>query len=227
MSLENIKEKIKLKVSDGLVDYESALKFMESEVANIISGTSPGMIWLTQHPSIYTAGISAKDKDLINPDNIPVFKTNRGGQYTYHGPGVKIIYVMLDIKKLFYPNKPDIAQFVKMLEQSIINILKYFNINGKIRQDRVGIWVKNNNGGEDKIAAIGIKVKKWVSYHGIALNINPDLDYFKGIVPCGISEAKYGVTSLKNLGQKISEEDLNRLIFQEFVDLLNYNNFGI
>ena len=214
--LDEIKEKIKLKVSDGLVDYQEAVTFMENEVQNIIAGESNGTIWLCQHPSIYTAGISAKEQDLINNQKIPVFKTNRGGQYTYHGPGIKIIYVMLDIKKLFAPNKPDISKFVQMLENWIINILAHFEIKGHIRKDRVGIWVEKENGFEDKIAAIGIKVKKWASYHGIALNVNPDLDFFKGIVPCGIKEEKFGVTSLTKEGKNVSEANLNKIIFSEF-----------
>lgn len=219
--LHKIKEKIKWKVSNDLVGYEEAVKFMENEVEKIISGESNGTIWLTQHPPIYTAGISAKDHDLMNEQNIPVFKTNRGGQYTYHGPGIRIIYVMVDIKKIFEPEKPDIARFVEMLENWIIRILAEFGIKGEIRKNRVGIWVENGNDGEDKIAAIGIKVRKWVSYHGIALNINPDLNFFTGIVPCGIKEAKFGVTSLEKLGKKPTDEQINQIIRKEFEKIIN------
>lgn len=214
--LYKIKEKIKWKVSKDLVEYETAVKFMENEVENIISGKSDGTIWLASHPSIYTAGISSKDHDLLNNQNIPVFKTNRGGQYTYHGPGIKIIYVMVDIKKIFAPQKPDIALFVEMLESWIIRILDNFGVKGEIRKNRVGIWVENGNGGEDKIAAIGIKVRKWVSYHGIALNINPNLEFFNGIVPCGISDAKFGVTSLQKLEKIAEDEEINKIIRTEF-----------
>lgn len=227
MIVEKLKEKIKWKVSKDLVEYEEAVKFMENEVQNIIDGTSNGMIWLTQHPSIYTAGISAKEKDLINEQNIPVFKTNRGGQYTYHGPGIKIIYVMVDIKKIFAPAKPDISKFVQMLENWIIEILANFNIKGEIRKDRVGIWVKNGDHNEDKIAAIGIKVRKWVSYHGIALNLNPNLDFFNGIVPCGISEKKFGVTSLEKLEKNFDDDKINKIIKSEFLKVLGkYKNLS-
>ncbi len=221
--LDEIKEKIKWKVSDGLVEYEEAIKFMENEVENIVLGKSFGTIWLTQHPSIYTAGISSKQEDLINEKQIPVFKTNRGGQYTYHGPGIRIIYVMIDIKKIFNPEKPDISRFVKMLENWIINILGNIGIKGNIRKNRIGIWIEKGNGKEDKIAAIGIKVRKWVSYHGIALNVDPDLKFFNGIVPCGIKEEKFGVTSLKKEGINLGEDELNKIIKSEFNNL-NINN---
>lgn len=218
---DQIKAKITWKISNDLVSYEDAIRFMEEEVEKIISGKSFGTIWLTEHPSIYTAGISAKEEDLINQQQIPVFKTNRGGKYTYHGPGIKIIYVMLDIKKLFAPENPDIARFVKMLEEWIIAVLDNLGIKGEIRKDRVGIWVEGKNGGEDKIAALGIKVRKWVSYHGMALNVNPDLNFFKGIVPCGIKEEKFGVTSLEKLGKEVKEENLNEIIKTEFSKIIN------
>ncbi len=223
--LDKIKAKIKWKVSKDLVEYEDAVKFMENEVENIILGKSCGTIWLTQHPSIYTAGVSAKEVDLINNQNIPVFKTNRGGKYTYHGPGIKIIYVMVDIKKIFEPEKPDIAQFVKILEDWIIRILSRLNIDGEIRKNRVGIWVKKENDKEDKIAAIGIKVRKWVSYHGIALNVNPDLNFFNGIVPCGIRDEKFGVTSLEKLGKNITDDRINEIIKSEFESSCAISNF--
>lgn len=217
--LEEIKAKINWKISQDLVPYEEAVKFMESEVEKIINNQSNGLIWLVEHPPIYTAGISAKEEDLINNQNIPVFKTNRGGKYTYHGPGVKIIYAMLDLKKLFAPESPDIARFVTMLEEWIISILSEFNIKGEIRKDRVGIWVCKENGFEDKISAIGIKVKKWVSYHGIALNVDPNLSFFNGIIPCGIKEEKFGVTSLEKLGKEITDQKLNGIIKEKFLKI--------
>ncbi len=217
--INEIKEKIKWKVSNNLVNYEEAVKFMENEVEDIIKNNLDGTIWLCQHPSIFTAGISAKEKDLINKNQIPVFQTNRGGQYTYHGPGVQIIYVMLNLKKFFAPNSPDIAKFVHFLENWIINILNNFDIKGHIRKDRVGIWVENKDkkGYEDKIAAIGIKVKKWVCYHGIALNVNPNLNFFKDIIPCGISEEKFKVTSLEKLNKKVEITKLHNIIQDEFL----------
>jgi lipoyl(octanoyl) transferase len=219
--IDTIQDKINWKISDGLVDFEQAVSFMEEEMQNIIDGKSNGTIWLCEHPSIFTAGISAKEHDLINDRKLPVFNTNRGGQYTYHGPGIKIIYVMINIKKLFAPEKPDIARFVKMLEDWIINVLDNFDIKGEIRKDRVGIWVRKNQNKEDKISAIGIKVKKWVSYHGIALNVNPDLSFFTDIIPCGIKEERFGVTSLEKLGKKTTSKKLNQIIKDEF------NNLGL
>jgi lipoyl(octanoyl) transferase len=218
--INEIKEKIKWKVSNNLVNYEDATIFMENEVENIIQNKSHGTIWLCQHPSVFTAGISAKEKDLMNKKQIPVVHTNRGGQYTYHGPGVQIIYVMLNLKQFFDPNSPDIAKFVNFLEKWIINTLSNFKIEGHIRKDRVGIWVENKDkkGHEDKIAAIGIKVKKWVCYHGIALNLNPDLSFFKDIIPCGISEEKFQVTSLAALNKEFNIKDLHEMIKKGFLE---------
>jgi lipoyl(octanoyl) transferase len=178
------------------VDFEVALNFMQTRVEKIINNQAKQLIWVLEHPEIYTAGISAKDSDLLAKTEIPIFKINRGGKYTYHGPRMKIIYVMLDLKKFFYPNQPDIAKFVQFLENWIIAALAEINIKGEIKKDRVGIWV-NHQGQEKKIAAIGIKIKKWVSYHGIAINIDPDLNRFDNIIPCGIKE--YGVTSVREV----------------------------
>ena len=212
-----MKQKIEWQISNGLVAYEAAVDFMEKRVRDIIDGKAESMIWLTEHPPIYTAGISAKDSDLLKNtsfNNIPVYKTGRGGKYTYHGPGMRIIYVMLDLKKLFAPDRPDIAAFVKMLENWIIAVLNELSIQGEIRPGRVGIWTKDNNGNEKKIAAIGIKLRKWVSYHGIALNINPDLTNFEGIVPCGISE--FGVTSIFDLGKQVTSDQIDIIIKNQF-----------
>lgn len=220
--LEKLKGNIKLKVSPEPVEYIEAVKFMEDEAANVISGKSPGMIWVLEHPSLYTAGVSAKEEDLINSNNIPIYKTNRGGKYTYHGPGIKIIYFILDLKKLFAPQKPDIAKFVIILENFIIDFLQEFNIKGEIKKDRVGIWVKNDNNKEDKIAAIGIKIRKWTSYHGIAINLNPNLEFFNGIVPCGISSKEFGVTSIKKLQKSeslLSKEEIEK----KLLDYININ----
>lgn len=219
--MNNIKAKIKFKTSNQAVDYKEAVEFMENYVAEIFSGVAPELIWLTKHNPLYTAGISAKDEDLLRHD-IPVYQTNRGGKHTYHDNGMRIIYVMLNLKSAFAPHQPDVAKFVEMLENWVIAVLARLGIKGEIRKNRVGIWVKCADGSEKKIAAMGIKIKKWVSYHGIAININPDLEGFKGIVPCGIKE--FGVTSISDLGKKISEKEIDKIIEEEFFKVFrNYN----
>lgn len=221
-----VKPKIKFKTSNKPVDYEDAVKFMEDYVAGISNGENEELIWLTSHEALYTAGISSKPEDLLT-NNIPVHKTNRGGKYTYHDSGMRIIYVMLDLKNAFAPEKPDVAKFVEMLENFVIKVLKRVGIKGEIRKGRVGIWVecedKKGRKTEKKIAAMGIKIKKWVSYHGIAININPDLEGFKGIVPCGISE--FGVTSIHDLGKKTTFKQIDEIIKEEFFKVFkNYSN---
>jgi lipoyl(octanoyl) transferase len=201
-------------ISKEPVYFEEALKFMENRVEKIIKGEANSLIWLLEHHQVYTAGISAKDEDLLHKTAIPVFKTNRGGKYTYHGPGMKIIYVMLDLKNFFAPLQPDIAKFVEFLENWIISVLEEMGIKGEIRKGRVGIWVDTKDG-EKKIGAIGIKVKKWVTYHGIAVNISPNLKAFENIVPCGIKE--FGVTSLKDLNVKINE-NFDQLLKRKFLE---------
>lgn len=185
------------------VKFEEAAAFMEDRVAKIALQQASQAIWLTEHFPVYTAGISAVDSDLLNVGEIPVIKTNRGGKYTYHCPGMQIAYVMLDLKQFFAPNAPDVAKFVEFLENWIINFLKKLSVRAFIRKGRVGIWVLHN-GEEKKIGAIGIKLKKWISYHGIAININPDLAGFDNIIPCGIKE--FGVTSLAELGIDINQD---------------------
>jgi lipoyl(octanoyl) transferase len=204
---------IEWRVSRELVHFEEALAFMQKRVDEIIAGEASQMIWLLEHHPVYTAGVSAKDADLLAESDIPVFKTNRGGKYTYHAPGMKIIYVMLDLKKLFAPEKPDVARFVKFLENWVIEILAEFGIKGEIRQGRVGIWVETPEG-EKKIAALGIKIKKWVSYHGIAINIDPDMSGFKNIVPCGIAE--FGVTSMAEILGKIDDKKFIEAVEKKF-----------
>lgn len=199
------------------VNFDEALDFMEKRVDAIIAGKASSLIWLTEHNPVYTAGISARDEDLLTKTDIPVFKTNRGGKYTFHGPGMKIIYVMLDLKQFFAPAQPDIAEFVVFLENWVINFLREFGIKGEIKKGRVGIWVETN-GREEKIAAIGIKVRKWVSYHGIAININPDLAAFENIVPCGIKE--FGVTSMQKLNVNL-QQNFNKILRKTFEE-----NFG-
>jgi lipoyl(octanoyl) transferase len=185
---------IEWRISDELVPYEAALAFMEQRVAAIRAGTAPECVWLLEHPPLYTAGTSADPKDLIAPDRFPVHQTGRGGQYTYHGPGQRVAYVMLDLKA----RGGDLRGYVRDLEEWIIGTLGRFVVKGERRDGRVGIWVERGAGREDKIAAIGVRVRHWVSFHGIALNVEPDLAHFDGIVPCGIRE--HGVTSLWDLG---------------------------
>jgi lipoyl(octanoyl) transferase len=216
-----MQENIQWLESEDLVDFSESLPFMEKWVEKIINNEESDLIWFLEHSPILTAGISAKDEDLLNAGEIPVVKTNRGGKYTYHGPKMRIIYLMFDLKKFFAPNKPDIAKFVEFLENWIINSLKELGIYGEIKKGRVGIWV-NHNGAEKKIAAIGIKVKKWVTYHGIAINLDPDLSAFDAIVPCGIKE--FGVTSIREI---LGEEEFKKQkISENLNDLLKRNFFA-
>jgi len=183
---------------------------MESRVAGIIDGTEKELVWLLEHPPLITAGSSANSGDLIDKNKFPVFETGRGGKHTYHGPGQRVCYVMLDLKTR---NIADVRKYVWSLEQLIINTLARFGINGERREGRIGIWTRNGEG-EAKIAAIGIRIRKWVTFHGLAINVNPDLSHFSAIVPCGISG--YGVTSLKDLGKEVSIDKLDAVLKEEF-----------
>ena len=184
---------------------------MEDRVAQINLKTAQELLWFVQHPPLYTAGTSADSADLLDSNKFPVYQTGRGGQYTYHGPGQQVVYVMLDLKQR---NAMDIKLYVRNLEQWLINSLAVFGVEGQRRDGRVGIWVVLEDKTEAKIAAIGIRVRKWVTYHGIALNISPNLSHFDGIVPCGISQ--YGVTSLEKLGIKIAKEEAQEVLQEEF-----------
>ena len=186
---------------------------MEERVAQLISGEKDELVWLVEHPPLYTAGTSAKMADLLEPDKFPVYHIGRGGEFTYHGPGQRVVYVMLDLRKR---KAEDIRAYVQNLEQWIINTLARFAIISGRRNGRIGIWVETPTG-EAKIAAIGIRVRKWVTYHGIAINLAPDLANFKGIIPCGISE--YGVTSFANLSKKTTMEELDIVLKEEFLKL--------
>ncbi|WAC49291.1 lipoyl(octanoyl) transferase LipB [Asticcacaulis sp. SL142] len=202
-------------VAPAPVPYPDAVAFMDARVAAIQRGEAPEMIWLLEHPPLYTAGVSAKLDDLIEPERFEVFKSERGGQFTYHGPGQRVIYVMLDLNR----RTKDIRAFVKALETWVIDALKAFNIEGHIRDGRVGVWVERRDRGilpppEDKIAAIGIKLRRWVSFHGISINVEPDLSHFTGIVPCGISE--HGVTSLVDLGLPVTMDEVDYALRQSF-----------
>ncbi|MBL4721473.1 MAG: lipoyl(octanoyl) transferase LipB [Alphaproteobacteria bacterium] len=196
------------------VDYKRAIQAMDDRVAAIHAGTGAESVWLLEHPSLYTAGTSAKDEDLTDPDRFPVYRAGRGGQYTYHGPGQRIAYVMLDLKR----RRPDVRWYVHALEEWIIRALASFNVIGERREGRVGIWVNRGGGREDKIAAIGVRIRHWITFHGIAINVEPDLTHFSGIVPCGIGDENLGVTSLVDLGLPVVMADLDdalRIAFDE------------
>jgi lipoyl(octanoyl) transferase len=195
-------------ISDGPVAYPDAVTTMEARVAAIAAGTAPEQVWLLEHPPIYTAGTSAKDSDLI-ASRFPVYRTGRGGQYTYHGPGQRIGYAMLDLRR----RRPDVRAYVHDLEQWLIDALDQFNVKGERREGRVGIWVKRGVR-EDKIAALGVRVRRWVTFHGVSLNVDPDLGHFDGIVPCGVRE--HGVTSLADLGLPVTMEDVDVALKQSF-----------
>ena len=205
-------------VSEGLTPYPEAIAFMEQEVERIAHGEADELVWLVEHPPLYTAGTSARAQDLLVPGRFPVFETGRGGEYTYHGPGQRVVYIMLDLKR----RKRDVRAFVAAIEDSIIRTLDSMNIRGERREDRVGVWVRrpekpplpNGAESEDKIAAIGIRLRHWVSFHGLSINVEPDLSHFTGIVPCGISG--YGVTSLIDLGLPVTMEDVDIRYRQAF-----------
>ena len=196
-------------VTDGLTPYPQAVAAMEARTAAIAENKKNELVWLLEHPPIYTAGTSAKDSDLIDA-RFPVFKTGRGGQFTYHGPGQRVGYVMLNLKN----RKADVRAFVCDLEEWLIGALAEFNVKGERREGRVGIWVRRGNR-EDKIAALGVRVRKWVTFHGVSLNVDPDLSHFDGIVPCGIKE--HGVTSLAELGLPVSMADVDVALKKEFL----------
>ncbi len=195
------------------VPYPEAVAFMDSRVADIHAGAATEMVWLLEHPPLYTAGTSATESDLLVPDRFPVYRTGRGGQHTYHGPGQRVAYVMLDLNA----RGRDVRAYVQALEEWIIRTLSRFGVTGERRDDRVGIWVAGPGGREDKIAAIGVRIRRWITFHGIALNVNPDLEHFSGIVPCGISG--HGVTSLAALGADATLAELDEALKDTFPEV--------
>jgi len=212
---------VEWRIEPGLTGYEHALAFMDARADAIRKGEAPEMVWLVEHPPLYTAGTSARSEDLVEPDRFPVFAAGRGGEYTYHGPGQRVAYVMLDLKR----RREDVRAFVAALEQWIIRTLDRFNVKGERREDRVGVWVvrpdrppmPDGSPAEDKIAAIGIRLRRWVSFHGIAINVEPDLRHFSGIVPCGVAE--HGVTSLVDLGLPVTMADLDVALKAAFAEV--------
>jgi lipoyl(octanoyl) transferase len=223
---------VEWRVEDRLVPYPEALAVMEERASAIRDGTAPEMVWLIEHPPLYTAGTSARPADLIEPDRFPVFNAGRGGEYTYHGPGQRVAYVMLDLKR----RREDVRAFVAALEDWIIRTLDSFDVKGERREDRVGVWVvrrdrpplPDGSPAEDKIAAIGIRLRRWVSFHGIAINVEPDLSHFGGIVPCGV--ANHGVTSLVDLGLPVTLSDLDVALKAAFEEVFGpaeqFSQFG-
>jgi lipoyl(octanoyl) transferase len=207
-----LKNTLEWKVSPGLTPYLDAVSQMEQRVEDIIAGNAPELVWLVEHPPIYTAGTSADEADLLSND-FPLYHTGRGGQITYHGPGQRVAYVMLDLKKR---GAMDVRAFVKNLENWLVATLGEFGVKGEIREGRVGVWVQNGSS-EDKIAALGIRIRKWITYHGISLNLNPDLSHYSGIVPCGING--YGITSLHKLGIKASMEEVDKILEKKFYEI--------
>jgi lipoyl(octanoyl) transferase len=197
-------------ISLASVDYRTAVAEMEQRVAAIRAGSAAELIWLLEHPPLYTGGTSARDEDLLEPDRLPVYRTGRGGQYTYHGPGQRVAYVLLDLRR----RGQDVRCYVHQLEEWVIQTLACFGVHGERRDGRVGIWVARVGGREAKIAAIGVRVRQWVTYHGLALNIDPELEHYRGIIPCGI--AAYGVTSLAELGLAATMEEVDAALRATF-----------
>ena len=206
-------EPVEWVIADEPIGYEAAVAEMEARAALIADGAARERVWLVEHPALYTAGTSARDEDLLTPERFPVHRTGRGGQFTYHGPGQRVAYVMLDLKR----REPDLRRFVSALEAWLIGTLGAFNIRGERREERVGVWVRRpekGEGAEDKIAALGIRVRRWVSFHGISLNVEPELAHFDGIVPCGVSDQ--GVTSLVDLGLPVTMPEVDSALRAEF-----------
>jgi len=202
------------RISEAPVPYLEAVAVMEARVAEIAAGHAPELVWLLEHPPLYTSGTSGKAADLLDP-RFPIFATGRGGQLTYHGPGQRVAYVMLDLKR----RRPDVRAYVAGLEEWIIRTLDAFNVRGERREDRVGVWVRRSDRGagfEDKIAAIGVRLRRWVSFHGIAINVEPDLAHFEAIVPCGVADPRYGVTSLVDLGHPVNMAEVDIVLRRQF-----------
>jgi lipoyl(octanoyl) transferase len=208
---------VEWRIAPAPVPYSDSVTAMEARVADIAAHRANELVWLLEHPPLYTSGTSGRAGDLLDP-RFPLFQTGRGGQLTYHGPGQRVAYVMLDLKR----RRPDVRAYVASLEQWIIRTLDAFNVRGERREDRVGVWVRRpdkGSGHEDKIAAIGVRLRRWVSFHGIAINVEPDLSHFSAIVPCGVADPRYGVTSLVDLGLPVTMEDVDVALRRAFEEV--------
>src|SRR5947209_15104053 len=216
-SLASGGEAVEWLISEAPVPYPVAVAAMEARVADIAAHRAPELVWLLEHPPLDTSGTSGRNEDLLDP-RFPLFTTGRGGQLTYHGPGQRVAYVMLDLKR----RRPDVRAYVAGLEEWIIRTLAHFNVRGERREDRVGVWVRRpdkGDGFEDKIAAIGVRLRRWVSFHGIAINVDPELSHFSAIVPCGVADPRFGVTSLVDLGHPVGLTDIDVALKQAFEDV--------
>src|SRR5476651_2044254 len=213
---------VEWQVSGAPVPYLEAVAAMETRVAGIADQAAPELVWLLEHPPLYTSGTSGRAADLLDP-RFPLFATGRGGQVTYHGPGQRVAYVMLDLKR----RRPDVRAYVASLEEWVIRTLAAFNVRGERREDRVGVWVKRPDKGighEDKIAAIGVRLRRWVSFHGVSINVEPNLEHFEAIVPCGVADPRYGVTSLADLGLPVTLADVDVALRQAFAEVFGAVN---
>jgi len=216
LSMNTMENKVQYIISQQPVPYQTALDFMQKHVAEMQEGKAHQLLWFLQHQEVYTAGTSANENELLDPNKFPVFQTGRGGKYTYHGPGQRVVYLMLNLKKI-YNNSPDLKDFIKKLELWVIQSLNVIGINAYIIDGKVGVWVQNKEGQEEKIAAIGIRVQKWISFHGIAINVSTNLDDYKGIIPCGIRDK--GVTSTTKQGSLLTLSEFDEILIQEFSKL--------
>jgi lipoyl(octanoyl) transferase len=224
VGLDPVSRPVEWRISNGPVAYEAALAAMDARAAAIADRMAPELVWLLEHPPLYTAGTSAKAEELIAP-RFPVYAAGRGGQLTYHGPGQRVAYLMLDLKR----RGPDVRRFVTTLEEWIIRTLVHFRVASERREDRIGVWVRRPEmgaGREDKIAAIGIRIKRWVTLHGVALNVDCDLSHYAGIVPCGVTEPGYGVTSLADLGVAVTTAQVDAMLRREFERLFGLADDG-
>src|SRR5580698_3276550 len=216
---------VEWRISDAAVPYPEAMAVMEARVAAIAAGDAPELVWLLEHPPLYTSGTSGKPTDLLDA-RFPMFATGRGGQLTYHGPGQRVAYVMLDLKQ----RRPDVRAYVAGLEEWVIRALAAFDVSGERREDRVGVWVQRpdkGSGFEDKIAAIGVRMRRWVSFHGVAINVAPDLAHFGAIVPCGVADPRYGVTSLADLGHPATMADVDVALRRSFEQVFGAAKAGL
>jgi lipoyl(octanoyl) transferase len=219
------RETVEWRISDSPVPYPEAVAAMQARVAEIAAHGALELVWLLEHPPLYTSGTSGKASDLLDA-RFPIFSSGRGGQLTYHGPGQRVAYLMLDLKQ----RRPDVRAYVASLEEWIIRALAAFNVRGERREDRVGVWVRRPDKGEgfeDKIAAIGVRVRRWVSFHGVAINVEPDLSHFAAIVPCGVADPRYGVTSLLDLGHPVTMADFDIALRQAFAEVFGSAEAGL